>query len=123
VTNEIPREQSSSVGLLHPEWVDGRRLWMDTVMRDIIHKLHHGDPVKGWEGDPNLAVYWNGEAELWELWRLEHDGEYRMVCRSTPGTPFDDRLIDAHFKVAVVRNIDEALNAARAWGLPLRISA
>ena len=34
-----------------------------------------------------------------------------------------DRLQDAGFKVAVVRSIDDALTAARSWGLPLRISA
>jgi hypothetical protein len=81
-------------GLLHPEWVAGRRLWMDTLMRDLIHKLHYGDPVKGWEGDPNLAVYWNAPEERWEVWRLEDDGEYRIVCRSLPGVVFNDKLID-----------------------------
>jgi hypothetical protein len=60
----------------------------------MIHKLHFGDPVKGWEGDPNLAVYWNEPEERWELFRLEDDGEYRIVCRSLPGVTFDDRVID-----------------------------
>lgn len=82
-------------GLFHPEWVAGRRLWMDTVMRDLIHKIHHGDPVKGWEGDENLAVYYNEPESRWELWRLEDDGEYRFVCRSQPHATFDDRIIDA----------------------------
>jgi len=68
---------------------------MDTTMSDLIHKLHHGDGVKGWEGDPNLAVYWNQPEERWELWRLEDDGQYRFVCRSGPGVVFDDRIIDA----------------------------
>lgn len=92
---DVQREQTITDTLVHPEWVDGKRLWMDSGMRDVIHKLHHGDPVKGWEGDPALAVYWNEHASVWELWRLEHDGEYRMTCRSKPGVPFDDRLIDA----------------------------
>lgn len=34
-----------------------------------------------------------------------------------------DRLREAGFNVAVVRSIDDALAAARAWGLPLRIAA
>lgn len=78
--------------LVHPEWVGGRRLWMESAMSVVIHKLHYGDPVRGWEGDPRLAVYWN--PPRWEVMRLEADGEYRMVCRSLPGVPFDERLID-----------------------------
>lgn len=64
-------------------------------MRDLIHKLHFGDPVKGWEGDTRLGVYWHPEAKRWEVWRVEDDGVPRFVCRSGPGVPFDDRLIDA----------------------------
>jgi hypothetical protein len=79
--------------LLHPEWVGGRRLWMESAMASLIDKLHHGDPVRGWEGDPRLAVYW--APPCWEVMRLEADGQYRLVCRSTPGTPFDERLIEA----------------------------
>jgi hypothetical protein len=81
--------------LTHPEWVDGRRLWMDSVMSDLIRKVRFGDPVKGWEGDERLAIYWNGDTERWELWRLEDDETYRMVARSGEGIPFDDRVIDA----------------------------
>jgi hypothetical protein len=80
-------------GLLHPEWVAGRKLWMDSAMSTLIDKLHYGDPVRGWEGDPRLAVYWN--PPVWEVMRYEADGQYRMVCRSKPGVPFDERLIDA----------------------------
>lgn len=82
-------------GLFHPEWVAGRRLWMDTLMRVLIDKIQNGDPVKGWEGDENLAVYYNEPERRWELWRLEDDGEYRFVCRSDPDAIFDDRVIDA----------------------------
>lgn len=85
----------SDPALLHPEWVDGRRLWMDTPMRDLIHRVRFGDPVKGWEGDERLGVYWNGEQECFELWRLEDDNHYRFICRSGPGVPFDERIIDA----------------------------
>jgi hypothetical protein len=79
--------------LLHPEWVGGRRLWMESAMASLIDKLHHGDPVRGWEGDPRLAVYW--VPPCWEIMRLEADGQYRTVCRSAAGVPFDERLIDA----------------------------
>jgi hypothetical protein len=81
--------------IVHPEWVNGRRLWMDTPMRDLIERLRFGDPVKGWEGDPRLDVYWNGIDERFELWRLEDDEQYRLVARSGPGVAFDERVIDA----------------------------
>jgi hypothetical protein len=82
-------------GIAHPEWVEGRRLWMDAAMRDLIARVRFGDPVKGWEGDDRLALYWNEPEERWELWRLEDDAEYRFVCRTAPGVPFDERVIDA----------------------------
>lgn len=78
----------------HPEWVEGRRLWLDAAMKDVIAKLHRGDPTKGWEGDPRLEVYREPIEGRWELWRLEDDNVYRMVCRSQPGVPFDERLIE-----------------------------
>ena len=81
--------------IVHPEWVNGRRLWMDTPMRDLITRMRFGDPVKGWEGDPRLDLYWNGDDERFEIWRLEGDEQYRLVARSGPGIPFDERVIDA----------------------------
>jgi hypothetical protein len=87
----VPREETPT-GLIHPEWVGGRRLWVDTL---LIDKLHYGDPVRGWEGDLRLAVYWNEPELRWELWRLEADGEYRIIARSLPGIPFDERVIDS----------------------------
>lgn len=81
-------------GLVHPEIVEGRRVWLDPVMADVIDKLHNGDPTKGWDGDPRLEVYFEPIEQRWELWRLEDDNVYRMTCRSQPGVPFDERLIE-----------------------------
>lgn len=80
---------------VHPEWVNGRRVWMDGPMHDLIHRIQYGDPVKGWEGDPRLALYFNGETERFELWRCEDDETYRLVCRSGVGMALDERIIDA----------------------------
>jgi len=34
-----------------------------------------------------------------------------------------DRLQSQGFRIAIVRSVEDALDAARSWGLPLRISA
>lgn len=73
----------------HPEWLHGRRLWDGSP--EFVGRLQHGYDVVGWEGDEKLALYWS--PPRWEVWRLEDDGEYRMVCRSQPHALFDDRLL------------------------------
>jgi hypothetical protein len=90
----MSHDAATSNLLSHPEWVAGRRLWIDGAMREVIRKIQCGDPVRGWEGDPYLAVYWDQPNARWELWREEFDGEHRKVCQSAPGVPFDERLID-----------------------------
>jgi len=77
--------------LYHPTHVDGRTLWVAPEVQEIINLLHFGYPPLGWEGDPRLALYRNGDR--WELWRLCEDGEYRMITRSKPGVALDHRLI------------------------------
>lgn len=64
-----------------------------TAMDDLIHRLHFGDPTLGWEGDPRLALAFNRQTDRWELWRMEHDGEYRLVCVSKAGVGFPPDLI------------------------------
>lgn len=83
--------ENSAAGITHPEWVDGRRLWIDPEVQVLVDKLHFGDPTLGWEGDERLALY--REGPRWLLMRLEHDGEYRTVCWSRPGLELDERLI------------------------------
>jgi hypothetical protein len=60
----------------------------------ILDKLHYGDATKGWAGDPNLHMAWDGQTERWSLWRLEQDCQWHVVCRSQPGVPFDERLLE-----------------------------
>lgn len=62
-------------------------------MSDLIHRLHYGDNVIGWEGDERLAVYYDEPERRWEIMRLEDDGVYRLVCRSAPGVVFDERIL------------------------------
>lgn len=65
---------------------------------DLQDRLRFGDPTKGWEGDPRLTLAHFRDPRTgdthWELWRLEHDNAYRLVCRSRPNLPFPARLIE-----------------------------
>jgi hypothetical protein len=83
------------MSLDHPEWINGRYLWMEGAVRDLIAKIRFGDPLLGWEGDDRIELYYDGDVGRFELWRLEDDGEYRRVCRSQPYMQFDDRVIHA----------------------------
>ena len=101
-------------GFVHPEVVNGRQLWMDGSMRDLIHRVRFGDPLLGWEGDERIELYYDGANERFELWRCEDDSEYRRVCRSQPGMAFDERIIfaliqwDEHRRpVALVDQVNE----------------
>lgn len=62
---------------------------MEAGIRDALQK---GYPPLGWEGDDRLEVYLGPENRLY-VWRLEDDGEYRLVSRSAPGIALDIRLI------------------------------
>lgn len=88
----IPRETYIH-GLTHPETLpDGRGLWVAPEVLDVISRLRNGDPGSGWAGDPRLALYRGESGDHWELWRLENDGEYRMVVRSKPGVSLNSLI-------------------------------
>lgn len=65
------------------------------VMDGLLEKLHKGVPTMGWAGDPRLCLAFNRPDQRWELWRLEHDYQYRLICRSKPGMGLDNRLISS----------------------------
>lgn len=82
-------------GILHPQYIGGRVEWRDSGMDRVIDKIQNGDPVHGWEGDDRLAVYRIDTplGPVFELMRLDEDGEYRRVVKTNPGDPFDDAII------------------------------
>ena len=97
-------------GFVHPEIVAGRRLWLDSTMRDLIDKIKYGDPVLGWEGDELLDVFWNEHGGFWELMRFEN-GDYSLVAKSKPGVVFDERIIHELARRDVKRNPNRDLHA------------
>ena len=59
-----------------------------TAMDDLLDRLHNGDATLGWEGDPRLCLAFNRETDRWEMWRFEHDSQYRLVGVSKTGCGF-----------------------------------
>lgn len=90
---------------LHPQTLkDGSVVYMEAGIRD---KLQHGDPALGWEGDARLEVYQGPDRRLY-VWRLEADGEHRLVCASRPDLPLDERLIRGLVRHDTRRGYDPA---------------
>lgn len=129
----MEREETLA-GVLHPEWL---RPPNGPPRQRLDHPctwpLEYGAPDLGWEGDNRLCLYANAAANTWELWRLEHDGEYRQTGLSSPpgvsipGPEQINKLIkrlvdidtrrgfDPHEEsIVVARTIDEARAKSRS---------
>lgn len=85
----IPREQTLA-SVRHPDIIEGRAVLIGggVNLNELSHRIQHGDPASGWEGDVRMVLcrYVNPTTreEQIELWRLEHDGEYRQEARLRP---------------------------------------
>ena len=71
-------------------------------------------------GIPDLALYGNLDGAPFAGFM---EVKTRTGRVSEAQRAMHDRLQDCGFRVAIVRSVEDALAAARAWGLPLRISA
>ncbi len=76
---------------LIPEWHNGMRRWVAPEVKEIMDKLHRGDPTCGWEGDPYLDLYMN-DLKQWVLCRHENGGVTEILV-SKPGVKLDNRII------------------------------
>jgi hypothetical protein len=74
-----------------PEWHNGMRRWVAPEVKEIMDKLHGGDPTCGWEGDPYLDLYMN-DRNQWVLCRHEPWGIDEIMV-SKPGVRLDNRII------------------------------
>ena|SRR5574343_461948 len=79
--------------LVHPQNLGGRVQFASPEFMEFVDRLRYGDPVLGWQGDPRLGLYHEGEGGGWIVVRYEADGTYRDVCRSRPGLALDERLL------------------------------
>jgi hypothetical protein len=71
-------------------------------------------------GLPDLALYGNLDGSPFTGFLEVKTAKGRV---SEAQRDMHDRLMDANFKVAVVRSVDDAIATIKKWGLPLRISA
>lgn len=51
------------------------------VVHPVVSSLTEGSPAQGWEGDVRLAIYLDTKQQRFQLWRLEHDNQYRMAAQ------------------------------------------
>jgi hypothetical protein len=77
---------------LIPEVIRGMRRWVAPEVKEIMTKLHYGDPACGWEGDPQLDLYMNSLGQ-WVLCRHEEWGLSEIMV-SRPGVKLDNRIIE-----------------------------
>ncbi len=58
-------------------------------LHDLADRIKNGSPGEGWEGDARLTLAFfrdpKGKGSRYELWRLEGDGEYRLVATLREG--------------------------------------
>ena len=98
----------------HAEHIGGAAVIVDSgAMDNLIDRLQNGDPTLGWEGDPNLCVAFDKLTQRWEIHRLEHDGQYRLVMRSRPGMPFPHNVIEWLVQHDTKRGYDFAAAVAK----------
>lgn len=83
--------------LVHPQMIGGALTWAPGHgLDDLADRLKWGDETKGWAGDSRLTLArrGHGRSQVWELWRLESNNKYSLVCKSRPGLPFPHNLIE-----------------------------
>lgn len=101
-------------GLVLPEFTPWGVRWHggDSIGR-LMHRIRVGDPVKGWEGDSRLELYYHREQDRWALLRLEWDGVQRLVRLLPVGERPDERLVDWLVTHDVRRGYDVASDVER----------
>jgi hypothetical protein len=117
------------------------------IQKDIVRVLRlglpHGFLVVGVSNNPRSRIAGAIEKSMGMVAGLPDLAVYGALVTDDAATPFTgflevktatgrlssaqldihDRLRSNGFHVATVRSVDDALATARAWGLPLRISA
>lgn len=75
----MPAREITYRALRHPDPLVMAGIPRVLIEDPVADKLAKGDPAMGWSGDHRLALYLCYPLRQWELWRYEHDGQYRMT--------------------------------------------
>lgn len=107
---EITLAQVDHPTALRVDPLVGTTFSLTAIDPPALRKVVDGDPAKGWEGDPRLCWYNDGQAGRLVLMRLENDGQYRTVLVSSqyqiPGDEMANRIIDRLVASDVRRGFD-----------------
>jgi hypothetical protein len=57
----------------------GPRVWVDSSVLDIDHRIKHGDE-SGWRGDPSMFLMYNPESKRFEVWGIDRGGNQYMAA-------------------------------------------
>lgn len=76
-----PTENTSS-GTRHPETLRIGRKVLHLVVDPLVEKITKGDPVFGWAGDDQLALYLDFQGRVWHTVRWE-SGRYSFVAQTS----------------------------------------
>lgn len=72
------------------------RVTVEGDVHDVIHRIEHGDPTLGWEGDPDLRLVANVETGEYEVWARDAQGEpYIAIAHPTCDASLIRRLAAA----------------------------
>lgn len=72
------------------------RVMVEGDVHDIIHRLEHGDPVLGWDGDPSLSLVANIETGEFEVWAVDaHGQDYIAISHPRCDASLIRRLVAA----------------------------
>ena len=69
---------------------NGTQTWIDS---DLMDKIWNGDPTVGWEGDPNMFLFYDNKDHRVYLTGLDDHGEQYIVMRSKPDVSLDTMQI------------------------------
>lgn len=85
------------MSLQYPEYLANGELVL--IDGDLLDKLRYGDPISGWEGDPNMNLWYNNHDDRIYLSTFDGAGEEYVVCRS----PIGKRTVDMNLLDMLVR--------------------
>lgn len=105
-----PREDTL-LAVEHPVQLPGGRLRVDHPAAAV---LTDGYSPAGWEGDVRLALYSDVRGDRWEVWRLDADRKYRIVCRSEVGARLSAQLMHRLVKHLVAHDGRRGFDALEA---------